>query len=202
MYARVRTLLSAANLVAVGSVVMATMTAGSASTAERSGIDHPNDVWSWVVPASGRGHFVRSGATTNVDLTTVAVRVRERTVTMRFRYVDLRRSGPAYGVTVDLRTDDRTRRHVSFTAHRSDGWSGAVSVLGPWLHSVGCTGQRSDVDYRRDELVLTVPSRCLGDPSWVRFKATAFRLGPGHGMVVDSPRTGRPLPPRWSARAS
>ena len=180
-----------------GSLVLFT---GPASTVERTVGDRRHDVWAWTPTSGGRGHFTATGAQVNVDLVAVEVRHRLREVVVKAAYVDLRATGPGYGLTVDLRTDQHLGRHASFVAGRGDHWLGHTQVLDSRQRKLRCTRRHTDVSYRRDAVWITVLRGCLQNPRWVQFRAMAFTVVGKGALRVDTAHNARPTFTGWSRR--
>ena len=187
--------IAAVAVVVAGSLALLT---GPASTAERTVADRRHDVWTWTPTTLGRGHFTASGARVNVDLVGVAVHHLRRDVVVKASYADLRRVGPRFGLTVDLRTDRHQGRHVSLVAGRSDNWRGRTILLGSRRREVACVHRHTRVSYARNAVWIVLPRRCLKNPRWVRFRVMAFKLVGEGRLQVDIAHRAGPTFRGWS----
>jgi hypothetical protein len=162
--------------------------------------DESGDVWKVNVTSRLQKRHP-AGTRANADLRGVTVKHRKRAVRVRADYNLLRTDAGVFRLTVRLR-DERTRTRTVYV--RVDpGRSRASRLEGKAGRDRRCPGLSSQVDFRRDTLRVRVPRRCLGNPGWVRFQATATaveRDGRRIALYVDDARSTRSTPRDWSRR--
>ena len=117
-------------------------------------------------------------------------RKRERcgSLTVRMKFVDLRRSG-WQRYDAKIKTPDRVYV-AGMLAHKN--LRAGVSDLYRGSNVQECDGLSHEIDYAEDVVVLRVPRDCLGNPSWVRVQGINF-LWPNpqddEHLFADNPHT-------------
>ncbi|MFN8188876.1 MAG: hypothetical protein U0R78_00315 [Nocardioidaceae bacterium] len=102
------------------------------------------------------------------DLTGARVSYRQGRVVADAHLAELDHSRDTFGVSVTLRHADRIRfLYTNAVVWVRDGhWRGTARLYGD-VASARCEVDHV-VDYRRDVIRMSIPSRCLGSPRWVR----------------------------------
>jgi hypothetical protein len=139
------------------------------------------------------------------DLTSLGVRNGRHAVRLTYRLSAMRRTGLGHGELAQVRTP-RGTWDVTVLAYRpqvdsANGWRGEAMLWRP--NAAGqarCAGLRHSISYRRDVVRVTVPSRCLGRPSWVRVRAAVTWLDSWRKATLDSTPGHAAEPRRWTAK--
>jgi hypothetical protein len=123
-----------------------------------------------------------------VDVLRMAVTHRSTAVTVRMKFVDLRRSG-WQRYDAKIKTPDRVYV-AGMIAHKN--LRAGVSDLYRGSNVQQCDGLSHEIDYAADVVVLRVPRSCLGNPDWVRVQGINF-LWPNprddEHLFADNPHT-------------
>jgi hypothetical protein len=124
-------------------------------------------------------------------------------VKTQVRYADLVSNTDTTTISVRMNTSGHRTYLLQLSA--GPGNRHGTVVIGRYtdqgVSDVQCSGVRKSVQYRRDQLVVSVPRRCLHRPDWVRYtgEATAIEEGPG-AAYSDTFLSGDPVNDLFSSR--
>ncbi len=174
------------------------LAAAPASAARLRTSDAAGDVW----VRGDDGVFAEAGSIADVDVLGSAVRHTSTHVHGSARYATLERGEGRFVLPVRLRTSAGRYYEVRIVATPDS--SGGTLVLRRGTPSgpvrVACSGTDHLIDYDEEITAFSVPRRCLGNPSWVRYGGVA-RLVDGDGTVyTDALLSGDPVNDLWSTR--
>lgn len=117
----------------------------------------------------------------NGDITSVRITHRTKSVDVALHN---RRLRPGVNVVViDLVTSAHRRRHFELTAAKELGTELMVDTKKRGPEAVGCSGARARFNTKSGTVRVHIPTRCLGNPDWVRVGA----------MVATASSTGKRL---------
>ena len=130
---------------------------------------------------------------TDGDIKRVTVRYRVRALSLRVRFVDLRRTGQSLGIKGLIRV--KGGAEWPFFAGGGPGdWKGTASLLKPDFQTASCD-VRLHIEYDDNVMVLRIPSGCLKKPRWVRLSFGSIHRD-DHGKIYDD----EAFDGRWSPR--
>ena len=157
-----------------------TATVAPAQAARLRTSDGAADVW----VRGDDGVFAEAGSVANVDVLGSAVRHTATFVHGSARYATLERGEDRFVLPVRLRTSAGTSYEVRIVATKEQN-GGILTLIrgtadGPVR--VPCRGTDHLIDYDEEITAFSVPRRCLGNPTWVRYGGVA-RLVTADGTV-------------------
>ncbi len=158
---------ASAAVVTVLSLAAVVATAASASAESRTLKDGRGDTWQifGTEPARKPGH-------PEADVRKVVVKHTARKVVVRARVQDLRREGQAITLAVDIDTPSDVTYSASADAWRGS-WKGTTTFFAG--DSRTCEPRHS-LSYGKDVIRLSVPTRCLARPAWVRAQVKVIHV--------------------------
>jgi hypothetical protein len=145
-----------------------------------------------------------SGATTaapdatNGDIRRVSVNYRNKSVLLRTRFVDLRRTGDSLGLKGDVRTSDGRTWHF-FVGAGPGRWQGTAELLGPNFAHVSC-GLLFHFDYALNVISLRTPTSCLRRPRWVKVEFSSLHAFFDRRQIYEDDAMSDGVGPVWSPR--
>jgi hypothetical protein len=151
--------------------------------------DPTGDVWS-----ISEGESAPSPASDepSADVVRAVVTHRRHRVSVRMKFSDLRRADTAfYGATIV--TPRQLRAAFVMTGPRR--WGGRPLLVNGNFAKVRCPGFQHSVDYASEQVTMTLPRACLGNPRWVRVEMNngIFRGGSEATFqeITDNPHSTR-----------
>jgi hypothetical protein len=160
--------------------------------------DPAADVWQ----RGDDGVWSEAGSVTNVDVLGSAVRHTSTFVHGSARYATLERGEDRFVLPVRLRTSAGVSYEVRIVAteERNGGTLTLIRGTADGPVRVPCRGTDHLIDYDEEITAFSVPRRCLGNPTWVRYGGVA-RLVTADGTVyTDALLSGDPVNDLWSPR--
>jgi hypothetical protein len=124
--------------------------------------DPTGDVWSI---SDGENAPSPAGDAPSADVVRAVVTHRPHRVSVRMKFSDLRRADTAF-YNATIVTPRRLRAAFVMTGPRR--WGGRHLLVDGNFAKVRCPGFRHSVDYAADQVTMTLPRACLGNPRWVR----------------------------------
>lgn len=144
-------------------VLAAIMLAAPAAQANGAKWDDPvDDTWTW----DGDLNAVQVPDHPEADLVKAVVKHGARKIAVTATWDNLQKVGKGGGLMVQFLTNTDLLRNGIVDMPRRN-WKGKSFVTEDRGPKVNC-GVTHKVDYARDTVRLTVPSRCLKRPKWVR----------------------------------
>lgn len=156
-----------ASAAAVGALALTTVLAAAvpASAEVKRRADPRGDTWTYDTDGP-----VKVGGHPEADLRRVVVKHSARKVVVTARFANLKKLGDGGGLQVDLSTADDTTYGASASAGPG-GWKGESSVYSG--EEIDC-GVDHSMGYRKDVVVLTMPTRCFDKPRWIKVRVFSF----------------------------
>jgi hypothetical protein len=147
-------------------------------------LDDPiGDVWT---PARG---YLPATEPTVADVVRAVVWHRVDRLVVRVQFADLQQSVGTQIVALLIAAE--TGDHYAGLEVGRRHPSGRHYLIGPLLGSATCPGFRHRIDLERDLMVLSIPRRCMGDPTWLRVTLDSYFYPAGHEFngaeFVDNP---------------
>jgi hypothetical protein len=163
-----RRLVRSASLALVGLATVSTSfglpaAAAAAPVTSVTLTDPTGDVWS--ISEGENASWAPAGDVPSADVVRAVVTHRPHRVSIRMKFVDLRRAEPAF-YDATIVTHDRLRAAFVMTGPRR--WGGRHIMVNGNFGRVRCPGFQHFVDYVTDQVMMTLPRACLGNPRWVR----------------------------------
>ena len=190
--------LASAPLAALAVLASVAATAVPAQAARLRTSDASVDVW----VRGDDGVWSEAGAVADVDVLGSAVRHTATFVHGSARYATLERGNDRIVLPVRLRTSAGTTYEVRIVAtpERNGGTLAVRRFDDARTVGVPCRGTDHLIDYDEEITAFSVPRRCLGNPSWVRYGGAA-RLVTDDGTVFsDALLSSDPVNDLWSPR--
>ncbi|WP_210648813.1 hypothetical protein [Nocardioides sp. SYSU D00065] len=131
--------------------------------------------------------FVPAPAETSTDITRTVVSHGGRRLDVTVHFRDLVLTGEA---TTYVRVTTPADRY-GVTVEKSPGRRARVSLEAGRVEPAECRGLRARVDGGQDTVAVSVPTACIGTPTWVRIGVGATRVDvspteDGTGTVISS----------------
>jgi len=120
-------------------------------------------------------------------------------ITIRVKYVELRRLGDGLGEYVQVVTNEGVRRGIEVSAGPGD-WDGSTVMWRERDESQVRCAIRHSIDYTHDVIAVGFPRKCASSPRWVKFRALAFRAGET-GFYLDDAFRDKPFVGEHSAQS-
>ncbi len=167
--------------------------AASAGPASAERLRTTDPVGDMIVMDDMAGTTTPAPHATDGDIKRVTVRYRVRALSLRVRFVDLRRTGQSLGIKGLIRV--KGGAEWPFVAGGRPGdWKGTASLLKPDFKTASCNaGFR--IEYDDNVMVLRIPSRCLKKPRWVRLSFGSIHRDNDGRIYLDEAFNGG-----WSPR--
>lgn len=143
-------------------------------------------------PAGDVVRFTRNDAqvpatgTRDMDVRRTVVSHTVRRVTIRLRIADLRASTSHYSLS-SIKTDALTYGVEYYRLFGADAPSQLVLTDASGARMT-CPGRTKRFSASRDEVGLSFPRACLGDPRWVRVSSGWYTIGNRDRIFGDDPR--------------
>ena len=170
MSRRSSVLLAAAFALPLSALTVPTAASAAAEPVSRIVLDDPvGDVW-----AIGEGENVEpvsAGDVPNADVVRAVVRHGRHNVVVRMTFTNLRRVEPQ-DYTAMIITPRRLRAVFVFAGPRR--WGGRHLLVNGNFGDVKCPRLSHRIDYDTDQVTMSIPRGCLGQPNWVRVDMTNF----------------------------
>ena len=189
----------AATLAAI-TVLVPVATPWPASAARILTADSTGDVWS----RSADGVLSEAGSRISTDVVASAVRNTDRRVHASVRYDDLAATSDRVVTPVRIQASTGRTYLLRVTAGPGDrdGTGRLVRYTGRGAETVrvACEGLRHSVSYAEDLVAVSVPRRCLGKPTWVRYGGTVRTVDQEGTVFTDALLSRDPVNDLYSAR--
>ena len=162
---RARRLVGATIATVIGFSAVAT--ASPAFAESRTIRDGKGDTWnvSGTEPKKASGH-------PEGDVRKVSIRHSSRKLLITVKVQNLKKSGEAVGTQVGIDTPSDVS-YSSVVAGEPGAWGGQTSFYAS--DGTTCTPKGS-MDYGKDVMRLTVPTRCLANPDWVKLQVAGIYI--------------------------
>ena len=168
--------------------------AASAGPASAERLRTTDPVGDMIVMDDVAGSTTPASHATDGDIKRVTVRYRVRALSLRVRFVDLRRTGQGLSIKGLIRV--KGGAEWPFVAGGGPGqWKGSASLLKPNFQKASCN-LRFHIEYDDNVMVLRIPSRCLKKPRWVRLDFGSIHRDNRGKIYLDDAFDGG-----WSPRA-
>jgi hypothetical protein len=140
----------------------------------------------------------------NADITRAVIRHRARAVTVRLRFLNLKRLDGDQGYhdyNYHFATPGGTagEDYSLFLASRPDNRQGSVTFY-PADGAEGCAGIRRSIDFAADLVRIRLPRGCLGAPRWVRVMVLSQVGIAQEGITWDDNPHNDEVDPAWTRR--
>lgn len=168
------------------------LTAAPAGAEDLRMADGRADMWR----LTGKQQFTPAPTVTDGDIVRTRWGHSAHRVVIVSSFARLTRHDFAY-VTRTRDQQDR-RRIVHLQADRQHP-TGTVRLFRPPGAEIGCQ-TRHRISYRTDELRISFPRECIGNPRWLRFASWSIRKTHRRHYYDDANSAGPPIPPVWSPR--
>jgi hypothetical protein len=154
--------------------------AAPANADSRTLKDGKGDTWnvSGETPKKASGH-------PQADIRKVSVRHSARKLSFTVKVQNLKKSGNVVGTQVGI----DTASDVSYTASvagEPGAWRGRAML---YASDGGTCSPKGSMDYRKDVMRMTVPTRCLGNPEWVKIQVLGIHLNSNDKAFIDDARS-------------
>lgn len=112
------------------------------------------------------------GEVANGDIVRTVMRHSDRRISVRIKYVDLRKAGDGRGDVVRVVTNEGVRRDVTVFA-APGAWRGDAGMTRPNGNPVDCDVTHK-INYDKNVTTLSFPRKCVSDPRWVQLGVGAM----------------------------
>ena len=160
-----RKILSTAVVAAAATALVIPATSAFAGSATVN--DSQNDVWK----STNESDYTKAGQGLNVDIDKATVKHTTKRVETVVHYASLKKDDRAPFVFVGVKTDGGDYGMVAQAYKGPDGWVVEGGAFPEGVSRGGgesCTGFKASVDWDSDDLVLSAPRSCFGNPAWIK----------------------------------
>jgi len=170
MSRRSSVLLVAALTLPLSALIIPTAASAASAPVSRVVLDDPTgDVWA--IGAGENAEPVSAGDVPTADVVRAVVRHGRHKVLVRMTFTNLRRVEPQ-GFTAMIVS--RRRLGAVFVSAGPRHWKGRHQLVNGNFATVRCPRLGHSIDYASEQVTISVPRGCLGQPDWVRVDMTNF----------------------------
>jgi hypothetical protein len=163
-------LLAAALTLPLSALTVPTEASATAAPVSRVVLADPTgDVWA--IGEGENAEWVSAGDVPTADVVRAVVRHGRRNVRVRMTFTNLRRVEPQEYTAMIL---TRRRFGAVFVSAAPRQWKGRHQLVNGNFATVKCPGLNHGIDYDNEQVTISVPRGCLGQPNWVRVDMTNF----------------------------
>jgi len=183
-----------ASVVVCAAIALALSTP-AAQAQELTRSDGTNDVW-----VSSGGGFTRAPGSKHADVTWVVLRHRAKRVVLTVKLAELTKQGAEVVLLGQFRTNTGLLRDAMLFGQVGIR-SGYVEFSNRTGKSVACNNVAHKIDYAANTMMMSVPRRCLNNPSYVEFRSQSSWVTSTYEQVyVDNPHNSKAEFTGWSKR--
>jgi hypothetical protein len=157
-------LLAAALILPLSALTVPTAASAAAQPVSRVVLDDPaGDVWA--IGEGENAEWVSAGDVPTADVVRAVVRHGRHNVLVRMTFTNLRRVEPQYYAAMII-TPRRLR--AVFVSAGPRRWGGRHQIVNGNFGNVKCPRLSHRIDYDTEQVTMSIPRGCLGQPTWVR----------------------------------
>jgi hypothetical protein len=170
MSRRSSVLFAAALTLPLSALTIPTAASAAAAPVSRVVLDDPaGDVWA--IGEGENAEWVSAGDLPTADVVRAVVRHGRRNVLVRMTFTNLRRVEPQYYTAMIITPRQLRAVFVSAGPRR---WGGRHQLVNGNFGTVKCPRLNHSIDYDTEQISMSIPRSCLGQPNWVRVDMTNF----------------------------
>ena len=170
MSRRSSVLIAAALTLPLSALTIPTAATAAVAPVSRVVLDDPTgDVWA--IGEGENAEWVSAGDVPTADVVRAVVRHGRHNVVVRMTFTNLRRVEPQdYSAMIV----SSRRFGAVFVSAGPRRWKGRHQLVNGNFATVKCPRLSHSIDYDTEQVTMSVPRGCLGEPNWVRVDMTNF----------------------------